>query len=86
MDLAPDGARAEALAGFFLAAYLGLSAPILALGVATQYLSARVSLLAFAGALVLALAVVAPALTGRPGHERHARRRRGGFRFVGARS
>jgi MFS family permease len=62
MDLAPREVRAEALATFFLASYLGLSGPILGLGVATQYVSARVSLLGFAGVLVVALGAVAPAL------------------------
>jgi MFS family permease len=62
LELAPREARAEALAGFFLAAYLGLSGPIIGLGLATQYVSARVGLLAFSGALTVAVAVLARAL------------------------
>ncbi|MBV9794404.1 MAG: MFS transporter [Actinobacteria bacterium] len=54
--VAPDGARGEALAGLFLAAYLGLAVPVIGLGVATQYLSAPVALLIFAAALLAALA------------------------------
>jgi len=58
VELAPPEARAETLAGFFLASYLGLSGPILGLGLATQYVSARVGLLGFAAALLLALAAM----------------------------
>ncbi len=43
LELAPPEGRAETLAAFFLAAYLGLSGPIVGLGVATQYVSRRVS-------------------------------------------
>jgi MFS family permease len=45
---APAGSRAEVLAGFFLGAYIGLSIPVIALGVATSYIPARDALLAFA--------------------------------------
>jgi MFS family permease len=62
LELAPREARAEALAGFFLAAYLGLSGPIIGLGLATQYVSARVGLVAFSGLLIVAIAVLARAL------------------------
>jgi MFS family permease len=62
LELAPPDARAETLAGFFLAAYLGLSAPIIGLGFATQYVSPRVGLLAFSGVLVAAIAMLARAL------------------------
>ncbi len=56
--IAPPQARGESLAGFFLAAYLGLAVPVVGLGVATQYLSAGVALLIFAAALLGALAAV----------------------------
>ena len=49
---APPERRAEALAGMFLAGYIGLSLPVVALGVMTQYLSARLSLLIFTGIVV----------------------------------
>jgi MFS family permease len=58
IGIAPEQARGEALAGLFLAAYLGLAAPVIGLGIATQYLSAPVALLIFAGALLAALAAV----------------------------
>ena len=56
--IAPPQARGESLAGFFLAAYLGLAAPVVGLGVATQYLSAPDALLIFAAVLLAALAAV----------------------------
>ena len=57
--IAPPQARGEVLAGYFLAAYLGLAAPVVGLGVATRYLSAPVALLIFAAVLLAALAAVA---------------------------
>ena len=52
--------RAEVLAGFFLAGYLGLSVPVLGLGVAAQFVAPKVALLAFA-ALLLAGALLSAA-------------------------
>jgi MFS family permease len=57
--------RAEALAGLFLAGYLGLAGPVIGLGVLTQVTSTRVSLLVFAGLLALGILAAAPALLGR---------------------
>jgi MFS family permease len=54
---APPERRAEALAGFFLAGYLGLSAPVIGLGVSLQELSAKVTLLGFA--VIVAAGIVA---------------------------
>jgi MFS family permease len=59
---APPERRAEALAGMFLAGYIGLSLPVVALGVMTQYLSLRLSLLIFTGALATGVALVTPRL------------------------
>jgi MFS family permease len=53
---APDGARAEVLAGFFLGAYVGLSIPVVGLGIATMYAPARDVMLVF---VVLAAAAIA---------------------------
>ena len=52
--------RAEVLAGLFLAGYLGLSVPVLGLGVAGQFVAPKVALLAFA-ALLLAGALLSAA-------------------------
>jgi MFS family permease len=55
--------RAEALAGVFLASYLGLAGPVIGLGALTQIASTRVSLLAFAALLGLGiLAATGPLL------------------------
>jgi MFS family permease len=60
--LASDEDRAEVLAGLFLGGYLGLSVPVIGLGVLTQELSPRSSLLIFAALMALALLAAAPAL------------------------
>jgi MFS family permease len=44
---APPEARAEVLAGYFLGAYLGLSVPVVALGVAARWVASRDAMLAF---------------------------------------
>jgi MFS family permease len=53
---APPESRAEVLAGFFLGAYIGLSVPVILLGVATRYVAARDVMLVF---VVLAAAAIA---------------------------
>ncbi len=50
--IAPPDARAEALAGLFLAGYVGLSVPVLGLGVAAALLPAKIALLLFAAAVI----------------------------------
>ncbi|MCW2524187.1 MAG: transporter [Frankiales bacterium] len=60
--------RAEVLSGFFLGAYVGLSVPVLGLGIATQYAPARDVMLVFVAIVVLALlasirAVISPRTT-----------------------
>lgn len=57
--------RAEGLAGMFLAGYIGLSLPVVGLGVMTQYLSARLSLLIFTAALVAGIIAATPRLLAR---------------------
>jgi MFS family permease len=59
---APPERRAEALAGMFLAGYIGLSLPVVALGVMTQYLSLRLSLLIFTAVLATGVALVSSRL------------------------
>jgi MFS family permease len=65
LEIAPEHARGEALAGMFLAAYLGLAVPVIALGFATQALSARTALLGFSVLLAVVIAVVARRLLAR---------------------
>jgi hypothetical protein len=49
-------ARAEVLSGFFLGTYIGLSVPAVILGIATQYISPRSAMLAFA--VIVAAAIL----------------------------
>jgi MFS family permease len=57
--------RAEALAGFFLAGYLGLSVPVVGLGIALEHTSPRVTLLGFAIAVGVAIVATTPLLVSR---------------------
>ncbi|HEX4108679.1 MAG TPA: MFS transporter [Solirubrobacteraceae bacterium] len=66
-EAAAEEHRAEALAGIFLAAYLGLSVPVIGIGALTQIASVRVSLLVFAGLLAAGILAAAPSLLGRRG-------------------
>ena len=65
--VSPPERRAEALAGMFLTAYVGLTVPVVALGVMTQTLSPQLSLLIFAAALAVAMVLAAPRLLARAG-------------------
>ncbi|HEX3906455.1 MAG TPA: MFS transporter [Mycobacteriales bacterium] len=53
---APEGSRAEVLAGYFLGSYLGLSVPVVGLGIATHYAAARDVMLVFV--VIVAVAVM----------------------------
>jgi hypothetical protein len=64
---APHESRAEVLAGFFLGAYIGLSVPVIALGVATKYVAARDVMLVF---VVLAAAAIAVGVRAVLSHDR----------------
>jgi MFS family permease len=66
LDIAPAQSRGEALAGLFLAAYLGLAVPVLGLGLATQAFSTRTALLGFSVVLAAVIALVARKLLARP--------------------
>jgi MFS family permease len=70
ISIAPAQARGEALAGLFLAAYIGLTVPVLGLGIATQLLSTQTAVLGFAVALLAVVAAVSRRLLG--GHRRSA--------------
>ncbi len=54
--------HAEALAGLYLAAYVGLTGPVIGLGALTQIAPTRVSLLVFSGLLALGILAAAPSL------------------------
>jgi hypothetical protein len=53
---APPESRAEVLSGFFLGAFVGLSVPVVGLGIATEYAPARDVMLVFV-AIVIAAAL-----------------------------
>jgi MFS family permease len=59
---APPESRAEVLAGYFLGAYIGLSVPVIALGVATEYVAARDVMLVFVALAIAAIAYSARAV------------------------
>lgn len=67
VSIAPPETRAEALAGFFLCAYVGISVPVIGLGLMNQELAPRVALLIFAGVLALGTLAASPVLLGRRG-------------------
>ncbi len=58
LSIAPAKARGEALAGLFLAAYIGLVVPVLGLGIATELVSSQVAVLGFAAVLSVVAAAV----------------------------
>jgi MFS family permease len=55
VSVAPDGSRGEVLAAFFLAAYVGLAVPVLALGMLGEVLSPNVVMTVFAVAAATGL-------------------------------
>jgi hypothetical protein len=59
VELSSADRRAEGLAGFFLVSYLGLAAPVIAVGIVTQALGAPAALAGFAALAVIALAAAA---------------------------
>jgi MFS family permease len=72
-SVAPEGSRAEVLSGFFLGAYVGLSIPVVGLGVATTYVPARYVMLAFVAVAAAAIAAFVGVLTRGPRqHDRSA--------------
>jgi MFS family permease len=72
-EISSQEQRAEALAGLFLASYLGLAGPVIGLGALTQIASTRVSLLVFTALLSLGILAAIPTLLGRRGSERAPR-------------
>jgi MFS family permease len=75
---APPQSRAEVLAGFFLGAYIGLSLPVVGLGIATTYAPARDVMLVFAALAAVAIAwsvraVIQRSTSPTAGHRHHRR-------------
>ncbi|MDT0317066.1 MFS transporter [Streptomyces millisiae] len=61
-SVAPHRARGEALAGLFLAAYIGLAVPVVGVGLATRFVSDPVALLGFTAALLMMNTAVSTSL------------------------
>ena len=66
--IAPPARRGETLAGLFLAAYFGITVPVLGLGLATQFVSAQIAVLGFAAVLVAVAVMASRRLAAGPGH------------------
>jgi MFS family permease len=64
------GALAEALAAYFLGGYVGLSVPVIGLGIALQFVSTPVAMLIFSAAVTAALLAATPVLLRARGAER----------------
>lgn len=64
IQISPAETRAEALAGLFLAGYVGLSIPVVGAGIALQFTSAKNTLLGFAILEAAAILAAAPRLLG----------------------
>jgi MFS family permease len=60
--VSPPGALAEALAAYFLGGYIGLSVPVIGLGIALQFVSTPVAMLIFSAAVAAALLAATPLL------------------------
>jgi MFS family permease len=63
---APPESRAEVLSGFFLGAYIGLSIPVIGLGVATMWWPARDAMLVFELLAVVAILLTVRGIIRRP--------------------
>jgi MFS family permease len=63
-SLAASDRRAEALAGFFTSGYIGISVPVVGVGILAQFVDPRVALAVFVGLLLLGIALSAQTLLG----------------------
>jgi MFS family permease len=66
--------RAGALATYFTAGYVGVTLPVIGLGIALQYVSPRVALLVFAVIVGAGILAAAPVLSGAKNRTRRAER------------
>jgi MFS family permease len=66
IEISPAATRAEALAGLFLAGYVGLSLPVVGAGIALQFTDAKTTLLGFGIIEVASILAFAPRLLRRP--------------------
>lgn len=64
--ISPPGKLGETLAGYFVSGYIGLSVPVIGVGVALRYVNPRDTLLAFAIAVAAGVVAASPALITAP--------------------
>lgn len=64
ISVAPADSRGEALAGLFLMAYVGITVPVVLLGIMVQYVSTGPAVIAFGVLLLVLLAVAARGVAG----------------------
>ncbi|NGN95677.1 MFS transporter [Nocardioides sp. KC13] len=64
ISVAPPSSRGEALAGLFLMAYLGITVPVVLLGILVQYVATDPAMLTFGALLLVLLGVAARGVTG----------------------
>lgn len=74
VSLAPPTARGESLALLFLVAYIGMSLPVIALGVALEYVAIHAAMIAFGAVVLLLLALAAYLLRALRGERRSPER------------
>ncbi|MEU0312714.1 MFS transporter [Nocardioides sp. NPDC006273] len=64
ISVAPEDGRGEALAGLFLMAYLGITVPVVLLGVLLQYVATDPAMIAFGALLLVLLGIAARGVAG----------------------
>jgi MFS family permease len=62
MAISPPGKLGETLGGYFVSGYIGLSVPVIGVGIALQFVSPRDTLLAFAIAVAVGIVAASPIL------------------------
>jgi MFS family permease len=72
VELAPPAARGETLAGLFLVGYIGMSLPVVLLGVLLQYVAIHPSIIAFGVVMLALLGLAALMVAGRRSPTRSA--------------
>lgn len=65
--LAPEGKRSEVVSAFFVAAYLGITLPVIGVGILTTFASTLVAATAFAGVVTALAGAAAWVITSRAG-------------------
>jgi hypothetical protein len=78
VSMSAPGERAGTLATFFTAGYVGLSLPVIGLGVALQHMSPKTTVLVFSALVAVGILAAGPLLLKRPANEANNGRPRPG--------